>query len=184
MLGHVCYFLSILNKINIELKYTRIRNIVVIQPVRAMEAVTLSDKKSQIFETKNRAETIMSEEEKVNSFLDKIIDATRGLNELNDIFIELLDHVVEVSSFNNLDKQGSKDLEEILDSLYSINTKASKLFSEANKVELLRNGCKSALLDFRINIRNLREALGDLEELFFLEEDDVELDNLLEQFAV
>ena len=150
-----------------------------------MEATTLAEKKTQILETRNRAETILtSEEERVNSILDKIIDATRGLNKVNDIFIELLDQVEEISSFNSLDEQGRIDLKEILDSLYSINIKASKLFSEANKVELIRTGCNSAMLDFRINIRNLRESLVDLEELFFLDEDDSELDSLLEQFAV
>lgn len=150
-----------------------------------MEPTTLAEKKTQILQTRDRAESILiSEEEKVNSFLDKIIEATRGLNEINDVFIELLNQVEGVSNFHNLDEQGRVDLKEILDSLYSINLKASKLFSEANKIELIRTVCKSAMLDFRINIRNLREALVDLEELFFLDEDDSELDTLLEQFAV
>ena len=149
-----------------------------------METFTIAQKKSQIFETKNRAESILSEEEQINSFLDKIISAQKNFNKLNNIYLELIQHIDEVSHFNKLDNDGASDLKEIIDTLYTTNISASKLFSDANNNETLRNGCKNVLLDFRVNIRNLRESLGDLEELFFLKEEDSELDNLLEEFAI
>lgn len=148
-----------------------------------IESLTIAQKKNQIFEIKKRAELILSDEEEVNSFLDKILDAQKSINILNQIYLELLEHIDEVSNFSDLDKQGNSDLQEIINSLYITNINVSKLLSNANSNEALRNGCKNSLLDFRVNIRNLRESLGDLQELFFLQEHDSHLDSLLNEFA-
>lgn len=148
-----------------------------------MQSETLSQIKTQIFETKDRAELLISEEERVDSFLDKILDVQKKITQINEAYLEILHHLENVSCFHDLDEEGFSHIKDILNSLYATNIRASRLFSQLNSNSVLTHGCSTVLFDFRINIRNVRESLRDLEELFFLQEDDEELNGLLDEFV-
>lgn len=149
-----------------------------------MKNATISQKKQEIFETKDRAIKILqNEEEQINHLLDKIIETQGIFNSINDVYESLFGHLDDLSHLNTSSEKEEDDIKEILDILQSFNTRVSKLFSRAIKIEVLNSGCKSCLNDLRINIRILREYLNDLEEKFFLAEEDSEVNNLLAELS-
>lgn len=148
-----------------------------------MESISIADKKAQIFEAQTQVETILSEEVSINELLDHILETRSWINKLNDAYAIIFKLVDDISRFKSQNFEEFTELEDVISALHITNTSASKLFAQLNKVPELQEGCKIQLMDFRINVRNLRESLVDLEELFFLEEEDPDLDDLMGQFA-
>lgn len=139
-----------------------------------MMTTLISQKKDKIIETKRRGEVILNREEIENQLLDQILKTQGLINSVNDVYMDLFPELDEISRIKVSGEEESGVAKEIMDILYSFNTQVGRVFSKVLKNNVIAEGCKSALLDLRINIRNLREYLCDLEELFFLAEEDKE----------
>src|SRR5690554_1203581 len=78
----------------------------------------------------------------------------------------------------------SSFLDQLISELSKMNKQTSLFFSKLSKEKFLREGCKSDLLDLRINIRSMRETIGDIDSKLVNidEETDALLNDLLAQF--
>jgi uncharacterized protein YoxC len=135
--------------------------------------------KNLISKTKRRSENILKDEDRLNSLLDSVNHGNKFFNKLNDIYLDFFDYLDDLAATKAMADDDYLQIKEILDSLHDFNTSVSKFFALSLKVEALAIGCKSSLDDLRINVRTLREYLSDLEDNFFLEEIDTDMDNLI-----
>lgn len=149
-----------------------------------MELTTISAHKAKILETSSQVKSYVSEEDQINQFLDNVIALRNFINDVNDGYERLLLLVESLTQAEDLDSASDAEVQDILDDLKKLNTSFSRMFAQMNRHEVVRNGCNTVLLDLRINIRNLGESITDLEELFFLSEDDEELTAMLNDFAL
>src|SRR5690554_4008745 len=96
---------------------------------------------------------------------------------------DILQDVFEVEATELTEKESSF-LDQLISELSKMNKQTSLFFSKLSKEKFLREGCKSDLLDLRINIRSMRETIGDIDSKLgnIDEETDALLNDLLAQF--
>lgn len=149
-----------------------------------MEASSIAAKKEELIAASSEVLEYVSEEEQINSLLDNILNMTKHLDKINDLYQRVFGLIDGLSFELSTNTQEHSAVKEILDSLSYLKNSSGKLFATLSHQDLLRSGCKSALLDFRINIRNLSETINDLEERYFLQEEDEKLNELLSEFEL
>ncbi len=121
----------------------------------------------------------ISAEEKVNNFLDALIDINKAFKKSNrsmNIIFNGLDKLSHASIENEDDEDQINKLLRILDRFYK---DLSLSYSRYIKAELLQKGSKSYLEDMQIHIRTLREYITDIRQLYFPSEEDKALNSEL-----
>jgi len=126
------------------------------------------------------------DEDHNNRVMDLIIEFKGIINKVNDGYLRLYDilqDVFEVEATELTEKESSF-LDQLISELSKMNKQTSLFFSKLSKEKFLREGCKSDLLDLRINIRSMRETIGDIDSKLVNidEETDALLNDLLAQF--
>lgn len=100
--------------------------------------------------------------------LDHAINFSKSLNVLNDGYIRIIDSLETLNSLKIKNNQDENDVNEVLEKLKIMNRRAIGLWINFNNDDFLSVACKSALLDFRVNIRSLKEYIEDVHDKFFL----------------
>lgn len=121
-----------------------------------------------------------------NRVMDLIIEFKEIINKVNDGYLRLYDILQDVFEVekHELTEKESNFLHQLISELVKMNKQTSLFFSKLSKERFLREGCKSALLDLRINIRSMRETIADIDSKLINvdEETDALLNDLLAQF--
>jgi|SRR5690554_1093126 len=121
-----------------------------------------------------------------NRVMDLIIEFKEIINKVNDGYLRLYDILQDVFKVekHELTEKESNFLHQLISELNKMNKETSLFFSKLSKERFLREGCKSALLDLRINIRSMRETIADIDSKLINvdEETDALLNDLLAQF--
>lgn len=127
-----------------------------------------------------------NDEDHNNRVMDLIIEFKEIINNVNDGYLRLYDILQDVFEVEKqeLTEKESNFLSQLISELNKMNKQTSLFFSKLSKERFLREGCKSALLDLRINIRSMRETIGDIDSKLVNvdEETDALLNDLLAQF--
>lgn len=134
---------------------------------------TLEQIGKEIIESKNSyIQSMQNIEETINNVLDDILFITKGLNKMNDGFITIFGLLDKASKGEITSDEDTYVLDVIINELTFLNLESSRLFAKISKYEIFRDGCKTAMLNFRANIRTLREYLEDLEERYLLADEE------------
>lgn len=127
-----------------------------------------------------------NDEDHNNRVMDIIIEFKGIINHMNEGYLRLYDILQDVFEVekHELTEKESNFLHQLISELVKMNKQTSLFFSKLSKERFLREGCKGALLDLRINIRSMRETIADIDSKLINvdEETDALLNDLLAQF--
>lgn len=153
---------------------------------RVFNSVREENKKTDKLVRNSNPLVFNNDENHNNRLMDMINECKGVVNDINDAYERLfviLQEIYEVD-YKKLDSKDSSFLNKLIAGLNKMNTQISRFFSELSREEALRQGCKSDLMDLRINIRSMRETISDIEYKLVSsdEETDKLIDDLLSQF--
>lgn len=153
---------------------------------RVFHSVEKENKKNEKLIKKSNYLVFNDDEEHNNRVMDLIIEFKEVINKVNDGYLRLHDVLQDIYEIDV--KQTSDEDRSFLDQLIVVlnkmNRQTARFYSELSKEEFLRKGCKSDLLDLRINLRSMRETISDVEDKLIDSDEDVNelINDLLAQF--
>jgi histidyl-tRNA synthetase len=106
------------------------------------------------------------DEEKVNAFLDAILEFKIGLEEKTEKIYDINDRIEKITWFNDLDETCLMLLNDLISSAKDLRSSLIRQYVSMN--DLRKKGiAKEAIKDFKNSIDELKEAYEDLESVFF-----------------
>ena len=126
---------------------------------------------------------LLSEEDRINKVLDTILDMQDALNKVSHCIREILPLMEYLSTCEVKNDKEFGAVESIVTRLREFLTQTSIFFSSCSKSTVIKEGCGGSLSDLRVNIRNLRESIDDVEEKFLLRSGE-EVQALIDQIDI
>lgn len=126
-------------------------------------ANTFSNIRSFSFQEKK---TPLIDEEKVNAFLDAILDFKSGLQEKTDKIYEINEKIEGLTWFNDLDEESLMLLNDLISSAKDLRTSLIRQYVSMS-VFRKKGIAKEEIKDFKNAIDELKESYEDLESAFF-----------------
>jgi len=124
---------------------------------------TFSSVRSFSFQEKKSS---MLDEEKVNAFLDAILEFKTGLEEKTEKIYDINERIEKITWFNDLDETCLMLLNDLISSAKDLRSSLIRQYVSMN--DLRKKGiAKEAIKDFKNSIDELKEAYEDLESVFF-----------------
>lgn len=105
-------------------------------------------------------------EEKVNAFLDTILDFKRILKEKTDSIYGINERIDKITWFNDLDEETLMSLNDLISAAKDLRTSLTRQYIS---MSFLRNKgiAKEEIKEFKNAIDELKESYEDLESVFF-----------------
>lgn len=126
-------------------------------------ASTFSNVRSFSFQEKKAA---LLDEDKVNTFLDVILDFKSSLIEKTDKIYNVNERIEKITWFNDLDEESLMLLNDLISSLKDLRTSLIRQYTSMNFFRK-KGVAKEEIKDFKDSIDELKESYEDLESVFF-----------------
>ena len=124
---------------------------------------TFSNVRSFSFQEKKSS---LLDAEKVNSFLDAIIDFKDSLVQKTDKIYNIIEKIEKITWFNDIDEESLMLLNDLISSAKDLRTSLLRQYISMNF--FIKKGiAKEELKDFKNSIDELKESYEDLESVFF-----------------
>lgn len=105
-------------------------------------------------------------EERVNSFLDAILDFKNSLKEKTDKIYNVNERIEKITWFNDLDEESLMLLNDLISSAKDLRTSLIRQYISMNFFRK-KGIAKEEIKDFKDAIDELKESYEDLESVFF-----------------
>lgn len=105
-------------------------------------------------------------EEKINSFLDAILDFKNNLKEKTDKIYNVNERIEKITWFNDLDEESLMLLNDLISSAKDLRTSLIRQYISMNFFRK-KGIAKEEMKDFKDAIDELKESYEDLESVFF-----------------
>lgn len=106
------------------------------------------------------------DEEKINSFLDAILDFKSNLKEKTNKIYDVNERLEKVSWFNDLDEESLMLLNDLISAAKDLKSSLIRQYVSLNYFRT-KGIAKKEIKDFKNSIDELKEAYEDLESVFF-----------------
>lgn len=130
--------------------------------------------KSEIKETYTRVSDFSYEEkrspfmdqERMNSFLDAILDFKESLNEKTEKINSVNDHIDKITWYNDLDDECVKLINDLISAIKDLRSSLARQYASMSFIRQ-KGIAKEEIRAFKSSIDELREVYQDLESVFF-----------------
>ena len=124
---------------------------------------TFSNVRSFSFQEKKAS---LLDEEKVNSFLDVILDFKNSLKEKTERIYNINEKIERITWFNEIDEESLMLLNDLISSAKDLRTSLIRQYISMNSFRT-KGIAKEEIKDFKNSIDELKESYEDLESVFF-----------------
>ena len=124
---------------------------------------TFSNVRSFSFQEKRAP---LLDEERVNSFLDAILDFKSNLKDKTERIYKVNESIEKITWFNDLDEESLMYLNDLISSSKDLRTSLVRQYISMNYFRK-KGIAKEEIKDFKNSIDELRESYEDLESVFF-----------------
>src|SRR5690606_6943666 len=124
---------------------------------------TFSNVRSFSFQEKKAP---LLDEEKVNSFLDAILDFKNSLKEKTERIYNINEKIERITWFNEIDEESLMLLNDLISSAKDLRTSLVRQYISMNSLRT-KGIAKEEIKDFKNSIDELKESYEDLESVFF-----------------
>lgn len=130
--------------------------------------------KSEIKETYTRVSDFSYEEkrspfmdqERMNSFLDAILDFKESLNEKTEKINSVNDQIDKITWYNDLDDECVKLINDLISAIKDLRSSLARQYASMSSIRQ-KGIAKEEIRAFKSSIDELREVYQDLESVFF-----------------
>ena len=106
------------------------------------------------------------DQEKINSFLDSLLEFRKSLKEKTEIIISFNDRIERITWFNDLDEECYMLINDLISAIKDLHSSLIRQYISMNYIRQ-KGIAKEEIREFKCTIDDLKENYQDLESIFF-----------------